>query len=112
MQLLGLTTPLIRQKALHTTLQSTPMLVEILQASGGSTYLCGGGAEGYQEDHLFEAAGITLEYQGFKPSAYGNPDGYLPGLSVLDYLLKTHDVDYVQGFERLCTTSPAIATLA
>jgi len=110
MQLLGLTTPLIRHKDLNTSLHSTPMLVEIVKATGGTTYLCGGGADRYQEDHLFEEAGITLEYQGFKPSSYGNPQQYLPGLSVLDFLLQADTPDYAKEFETLCRQGQTLAT--
>lgn len=107
MHLLGLTTPLIRHKDLNTSLHSTSMLVEILKATGGTTYLCGGGADGYQEDHLFSEAGITLEYQGFKPTPYGNPGTYLAGLSVLDFLLQAETPDYAKEFETLCRQAQA-----
>ena len=69
--------------------QATALLVAITQTVGGDTYLAGGGAGGYQRDELFEGDGIQLRYQNFVPHPYGPSDSYIPGLSVIDYLL--HD---------------------
>lgn len=69
---------------------STQLLVDIVKAVGGNSYLCGGGAEGYQEDHLFEENFIGLIYQNFLPFSYGPEDKYLPGLSVIDFLMYEH----------------------
>lgn len=84
------------QSDLQTEKASTEVLIEICQKVGADAYLAGGGAGGYQEDDKFEAAGIKLVYQDFKPEAYGPEDKFIPGLSVLDYLM--HAVLDEQGF--------------
>lgn len=68
---------------------STARLVALTRAAGGDAYLVGGGAGGYQEDELFTASGLTLEYQGYRPRPYpqvGAVD-FVPGLSVIDALM-------------------------
>ena len=55
--------------------------------AGCDAYMCGGGASGYQEDELFEKAGIELIYQNFTPKPYGNPKKFIPGLSIIDYMM-------------------------
>ncbi len=63
----------------------TDRLISITKAVGGSTYLCGGGASGYQEDEKFAEAGLGLVYQSFDHPTYpqGSPS-FIPGLSVVD----------------------------
>lgn len=65
--------------------QSTARLVELVRCVGGSEYLVGGGA-GYQDDELFEAAGIGVRRQDFVQQPYDQGGGrpFLPGLSVID----------------------------
>lgn len=84
--ILGLRTRFVRQSELGTSQSSTALLVEICQSVECDTYLAGGGAGGYQEDALFENAGVTLRYQDFTPKSYGRPDRFIPGLSVIDYI--------------------------
>lgn len=84
--ILGLRTRFVRQSELGTSQSSTALLVEICQSVECDTYLAGGGAGGYQEDDLFENAGVTLRYQDFTPKSYGRPDRFIPGLSVIDYI--------------------------
>lgn len=86
-ELLGIDAKFIRQSNLNIETNSTQLLVDITKAVGASTYLCGNGANGYQEDGLFPENGLTLHYQNFEPKPYGNPNNFLPGLSVLDYLM-------------------------
>ncbi len=69
--------------------QATERLASLIKSAGGNAYLAGGGAEGYQEDDLFQREGLQLVYQGFAPKPYGPPDRFIPGLSVIDYLM--HD---------------------
>jgi len=66
-QLLGLKTQFIRQSALTYQSHSTELLIELLKEVGADSYLCGGGAFGYQEDHLFSEHGIQLIYQNYEP---------------------------------------------
>ncbi|MGI9451105.1 MAG: WbqC family protein [Geminicoccaceae bacterium] len=86
---LGLETRFLRQSALDVASASTELLIDIVKAAGGSGYLAGGGAASYQDDHLFEKAGITLVMQHFEPTPYIDPKRFSPGLSVIDYLM--HD---------------------
>ena len=86
---LGLSTPFIRQSELNALGAATELLINLTRAAGCTAYLAGGGAGGYQQDGLFAAAGLALVYQGFKPPPYGPAERYLPGLSVIDYLM--HD---------------------
>lgn len=86
-ELIGLKTRFVKQSDLHTQFHSTELLVEIVQKVGCDTYLCGGGAGGYQEDQLFEEKGLTLQYQNFDHPHYSQlSDQFIPGLSILDAL--------------------------
>lgn len=86
---LGLSTEFILQSQLPSSGESTERLISLVKAAGGNTYLSGGGAGGYQVDDLFSANGLKLLEQGFKPTPYGPPEKFIPGLSVIDYLM--HD---------------------
>lgn len=86
---LGVGTRFIRQSALPTDGKATQMLCNIVKAAGGTAYLAGGGAGGYQEDTLFAEENVGLVYQNFTPLPYGDPARWQPGLSVIDYLM--HD---------------------
>jgi hypothetical protein len=85
--LLGIRTRLIYSSALGTQSRSTQLLVDLLRAVGATTYRCGGGAQSYQQDELFAAAGIELEYNSYTQPAYPQSIGaFVPGLSVIDAL--------------------------
>ncbi|MBW3570225.1 MAG: WbqC family protein [Gemmatimonadetes bacterium] len=88
--LLGLDTgKLVRGSTLQAEGAATELLIGMTRAAGGTAYLCGGGAEGYQEDEKFSAAGVELVYQGFVPAPYpqGRAPEFVPGLSVVDALM-------------------------
>jgi hypothetical protein len=61
---------------------------------GGDVYICGGGAESYQEDEKFAAQEIGLQYQNFVQPMYPQKSqaSFVPGLSIIDILMN-------QGFE-------------
>ena len=86
---LGLPGRFLLQSQLPHQGAATNLLISLVKAAGGEAYLAGGGASGYQEDKLFAEQGIRLVYQGFKPQPYGDPARFLPGLSIIDYLM--HD---------------------
>lgn len=67
----------------------TELLIELVGLVDGNVYLAGGGAVGYQDDQLFAAAGVTVEYQRFAHPVYPQRSGapFEPGLSVLDAIL-------------------------
>ncbi len=87
-ELLGVDTPLIRASELDGRGAATDLLVSLVRAAGGDAYLAGGGAEGYQEDEKFAAAGIALLEQEFAPPTYDQGGGeHVAGLSVVDALM-------------------------
>ena len=86
---LGLAPRFVTQSELSCAGKGTELLVTLIKAVGCDGYLAGGGADAYQEDELFGAHSIRLIYQGFAPRPYRPPDRFIPGLSVLDYLM--HD---------------------
>lgn len=86
-QCLGYHPQFYRQSDLVTQTSSTELLIEIIKQVRGNTYLCGNGSSGYLNEGLFREHNILLEYQHFKPLPYGNIDSFLPGLSIIDYLM-------------------------
>ncbi|MDP4289142.1 MAG: WbqC family protein [Bacteroidota bacterium] len=80
---------LISSSDLTTNGTSTALLIAIVKAIGGDTYMAGGGAAGYQEDVMFSAAGVKLIYQNFRHPIYPQhgQDEFVPGLSIIDALM-------------------------
>ena len=65
---------------------SNELLCSLTQLVGADTYMCGGGAEGYQDEAVFTARGIALSHQDFIHPTYpqrGRKD-FVPGLSIVD----------------------------
>lgn len=88
--LLGLDgTRIVRASELDVGGAATKLLIGLVKAVGGDSYLVGGGAGGYQQDELFEAAAIRVVPQGYRPTAYRqvNAREFVPGLSVVDALM-------------------------
>jgi hypothetical protein len=79
--------------------QATDLLISMVKSVGGTAYLCGGGAGGYQEDQLFAVAGIDLIYQNFNHPVYlqKNAKEFIPGLSIIDALMNV-GIDGVKVF--------------
>lgn len=67
----------------------TARLIALTKALGGSVYLCGGGADGYQDDAMFAQADITLRYQNFAHPTYAQHGvmTFVAGLSIIDALM-------------------------
>ena len=65
------------------------MLIEILQKTKGTTYLSGDGAEGYQEDALYKANNIQLQFSNYQHPTYPqfNTESFHKGLSIIDVLM-------------------------
>lgn len=80
---------IIRASALDVSGAGTDLLIAIVRAVGGTTYLCGGGAGSYQDDAKFSAAGLALQYQDFRHPVYPqvNASAFVAGLSVVDALM-------------------------
>ncbi len=68
---------------------ATDLIISIVRAVGGASYMAGGGADGYQEDEKFAAAGIELIYQNYQHPVYAqfNSTEFVPGLSIVDALM-------------------------
>lgn len=80
----------ILQSSLETQKASTEVLIEITKKVGGTSYLCGGGATGYQDDEKIVHSGIELVYQKFQHPKYlqhNNKEDFIPGLSIIDSLM-------------------------
>jgi hypothetical protein len=84
---------MVRASALAAAGEGTDRLVALVRAAGGDAYLTGHGADGYQEDEKFAAAGIRVVRQ-----RYGNPrypqigaETFVPGLSAVDALMNCGD---------------------
>jgi hypothetical protein len=65
---------------------SNELLCEITKTVDGNTYMCGGGADGYQDEKIFMNFRISLIYQNFKHPQYPQRgcNGFAPGLSIID----------------------------
>jgi hypothetical protein len=88
---IGLTTEnLEKASTYHVSSQGTERLIDLTTAAGGTIYLCGGGATGYQEDERFgEATGVELRFQNYKHPRYAQfcKNDFMPGLSIIDALM-------------------------
>lgn len=103
-QLLGLQTRFVKQSDLFHQQHSTELLVELVQQVGATTYLCGGGAGGYQKDELFEANNIKLVYQNYnqyKDSMFKINTDNEQGLSVLHKLFNYEIISVNNSVESL-----------
>jgi hypothetical protein len=84
------TDKIVRSSQLNAEGASNDLLISLTKSVGGTAYMAGGGAGGYQEDELFAAAGLGLVYQGFSHPEYpqiGAVGAFVPGLSVIDALM-------------------------
>jgi hypothetical protein len=76
---------IVRSSALQVAGAKTDLLVNVVLATGGDTYLSGDGSAGYQDDAALAAAGIDVVYQRFVHPVYPRgAAGFVPGLSILD----------------------------
>jgi hypothetical protein len=79
---------LVRSSALGASSTGTDRLIDLTRLAGGTAYLAGDGAGGYQEDEKFAAGGIALRRQQFEHPRYPQlSDSWHPGMSILDALM-------------------------
>lgn len=91
---LGCETRLVRQSELpELTETSSERLVALTRAVGADAYLCGGGSNGYLDEAVFIKAGLKLIYQDFLIAPYGDLGSFIPGLSIIDFLM--HEGGYL-----------------
>lgn len=76
-----------RQSEMQAEGKATKLLINLTREADAGAYLCGGGAGGYQDDGLFAQSEIGLVFQSFEPRPYGDESRFLPGLSIIDYLM-------------------------
>lgn len=87
MELLGITTPLLRSSELGIPGSGAPRLVEMLAHLGGDVFYEGAAGRDYIDDALFAARGMRVEYQDYRHPVYGQLHGdFVPYLSVVDLL--------------------------
>jgi len=68
--------------------QSNELLVSLTLSTNGKIYICGGGADSYQNENIFIENNISLKRQDFQHPQYEqyNAHTFTPGLSILDTL--------------------------
>lgn len=73
-----------------TGLKSDDRLIELTSAvAPQAVYLSGQGGSAYQDADKFAAAGIQLQYIGFKHPTYDQgADAFVPGMSIVDALFR------------------------
>lgn len=83
------TSRLVTGSSLETTGGATDLLISMTHAVDGTAYLCGGGADIYQENDKFAQAGIELIYQQFQHPIYpqASTPEFVQGLSIIDVLM-------------------------
>lgn len=80
---------LVKSSSLEANGTSNELLIDLVKKSFGNIYLCGGGAETYQDDELFLKNDIIISYQNFTHPKYPqnkNKD-FVQGLSIIDCLM-------------------------
>jgi|LakMenEpi03Aug12_release.lakeMendotaPanAssembly.Ray.scaffolds.fasta_scaffold866434_1 hypothetical protein len=78
-----------RSSDMHTIGSSNELLCELTSALSGTIYMCGGGADGYQDEAIFTERGLKLQYQNFQHPVYAQrgQTEFVPGLSIIDALM-------------------------
>ncbi len=87
-QALGLAPTTRRQSELQHEGESNELLASLVRTVGGDAYLIGRGAGGYHDPAAFDRAHIRIVEQEFQPFSYGDTKRFIPGLSVIDYLMQ------------------------
>ena len=67
---LGIETEFVYSSELNIQSDKQGKIISICQALNGNVYFSGTGAKAYQDESIFDAAGIKLKYAAFKPFEY------------------------------------------
>ena len=90
-QCLGLDiSKIIRSSELPVSGYSNELLCDLTLTVGGNIYMCGGGAEAYQDEAIFQQKSVELKQQNFSHPQYkqfNNQGNFIPGLSIIDALM-------------------------
>jgi hypothetical protein len=80
---------IVRSSELNVEGHSNELLANLVAAVGGSTYLAGHGAGGYQDDDIFASRGIAVAYQNYVSPSYPQigVSEFIPGMSAIDALM-------------------------
>lgn len=80
---------IVRSSELNVPFTGTERLIALTLAAGGSAYLSGGGAHGYQDQEMFKRSSVQLRFQDFVHPTYEQfgAAAFLPGLSIIDALV-------------------------
>jgi len=86
-ELLKIDVQLISGSTMGVSGASTQLLIDLTKAAGGTTYLSGEGGRLYQEEALYDEAGVELRFQEFDHPVYEQRYGeFVPGMSIFDIL--------------------------
>lgn len=82
-------TKLFRSSEIDHKGESNELLCSLTKAVKGNVYMCGGGADDYQDEQIFKNQGVVLEYQNFKhPNYIQKGQGtFIAGLSIIDIVM-------------------------
>lgn len=89
-EMLGVSTAhIVRSSTMVVDGRSNELLIDIVRAAGGDTYLAGHGADGYQDNAIFAANGVAVQYQAYVHPVYRqcNVGEFVPGMSAIDALM-------------------------
>jgi hypothetical protein len=82
------------------TTSSTQRIVDLSQATGANVYLSGDGAEGYQDNSLFEKLDISVKKMNYEHPRYEHAlTPFTPGLSIIDVWLNVGTSGVLQLLE-------------
>lgn len=77
----------VRASVLQVSGKSTELLINLVKKLDGTVYLSGHGGRKYQDEEMFRAQSVQLEYYNFKHPVYTQLHGsFIPNLSILDLL--------------------------
>jgi hypothetical protein len=86
---LNIKTEIIYSSTMNPEHASNEMLIDVLKKRSATIYLCGDGANAYQQDHLYIAENIEVRKNGFQHPVYNqfNSKTFIKGLSIIDALM-------------------------
>lgn len=101
MEELNIQTEVYFASQLQITSKSNQLIVDICKKLEANDYISGIGALDYLDENLFVSNGIKITYLKSKPPIYKqNTKNFIPGLSMLDFMLnssKDEVIDYLKG---------------
>ena len=94
-------------------LKKNDMIIELMKRVDGKHFISGDGAREYIEPEKFESAGISLEFQDYKPEPYPQAfPGFVPNLSAFDMLMNAGSLESNGGSHEAKKVPIACRTVA